>query len=143
MEKERVSKQIIVMRKSFEIDGKKITPRKGKYIAQGAHASLKAILDLMSSTDNGMSHSLTLNMGECSALKDWITGSFTKVCCVVETEEELLAIYLKAWEKGLISSLIKDSGRTEFGGVETITCCAIGPAWDDELNDITGHLELF
>lgn len=54
-----------------------------------------------------------------------------------------MSIYEKAKEKGLICSLIKDSGRTEFGGVETITCCAIGPAWSDELEGITDKLQLF
>jgi PTH2 family peptidyl-tRNA hydrolase len=134
------SKQVIVMRKSFVIDGKKVTPRKGKYIAQGAHASLKAILD-SGEIDNDVFRLYMLD--DESALKDWINGSFTKVCCVVETEEELLSVYNKAKEKGLISSLITDSGLTEFGGVPTITCCAIGPAWSDELEEITGKLELF
>lgn len=148
------SKQVIVMRKSFIIDGKKITPRKGKYIAQGAHASLKAILDLMRSSDLLATTSLVLDLPdnelknnvylkERSALQDWITGSFTKVCCVVETEEEIVDLYNKAKEKGLICSIIKDNGLTEFNGVPTITCCAIGPAWSDEVDEITGKLELF
>lgn len=136
---ENKSKQVIVMRKSFTIDGKKITPRKGKYIAQGAHACLKAILDSCVEETEGLS----LYLEPDSALQDWINGSFTKVCCVVETEEELLAVYNKAVEKGLICSLITDAGHTEFNGVPTITCCAIGPAWSDELQEITGHLELF
>lgn len=138
----KISKQVIVMRKSFIIDEKKITPRKGKYIAQGAHASLGAILNQMIRV-NGKKDTLELILNEGSAIKDWIDNSFTKVCCVVETEEELLIIYNKAKEKGLICSLITDNGRTEFGGVSTITCCAIGPAWSEELEDITDKLELF
>lgn len=140
------------MRKSFMIDGKKITPRKGKYIAQGAHSCLKAILDQMVTNSNfkyissqgqdgEITYSLTLQAG--SAIHDWITNQFTKVCCVVETEEELMAIYNKAKEKGLVCSLIEDKGHTEFNGIPTITCCAIGPCWSDELDEITGKLELF
>src|SRR5258708_14097129 len=125
----RISKQVIVMRKSFVIDGKKITPRKGKFVAQGSHSSLKAILDLMKGKDHSR---MVLECDYDSALFDWLSGSFTKVCCVVETEEELLAVYNKAKEKDLICSLITDNGLTEFGGVPTITCCAIGPAWSDE-----------
>jgi PTH2 family peptidyl-tRNA hydrolase len=64
-------------------------------------------------------------------------------CCYVETEEELLEVYNKAKEKGMISCLITDKGLTEFNGVPTITCCAIGPAWSDELDEITGNLKLF
>lgn len=137
------SKQVIVMRKSFIIDGKKITPRKGKYIAQGCHSSLKAILDYGYITGEVDDLGFTIDLKENSALKDWLTGSFTKVCCVVETEEEIIALYNKAKESGLICSLIKDAGLTEFGGTPTITCCAIGPAWSDEVDEITGQLELF
>lgn len=139
------SKQVIVMRKEFIVDGKKVTPRKGKYIAQGAHASLAAILDQM---DTYQSHTdgfvvSKLYMDKESALFDWVKGSFTKVCCSVDTEEELLDVYNKAKAKGLICSLITDKGLTEFNGVPTIICCAIGPAWSDELEEITGNLKLF
>lgn len=149
---DRISKQVIVMRKSFVIDGKKITPRKGKYISQGCHSSVGAILGQMEKhgnfkyissqgTDGTITYELRLEAG--SAIHEWIIGSFTKIVCCVETEEELLAVYNKAKEKGLITSLIEDKGNTEFAGVPTITCCAIGPAWSDELEDITGKLELF
>lgn len=131
---------------------KKITPRKGKMISQGSHASLKAILDAMdehssikylhSNGQEGES-TKTLVLQGGSALNDWIKNAFTKVTCVVETEEEIIALYEKAKEKGLICSIIKDAGLTEFGGVPTITCCAIGPAWSDEVDEITGGLELF
>lgn len=143
----RISKQVIVMRKSFIVDGKKVTPRKGKYIAQGSHASLGAILNLMdvdfdikNETDNYQKRSLYLYRE--SALYDWLTGSFTKVTLCVETEEELLAVYNKAKEAGLITCLITDSGRTEFNGIPTITCCSI-LGWSDEVDPISGNLELF
>lgn len=135
----RISKQVIVMRKSFIVDGKKVTPRKGKYIAQGAHASLKSILDLGMFVEDEM----VIYFEDKEALRDWIKGQFTKICVSVETEEELLEVYNKAKEKGLICSLITDAGHTEFNGQPTITCCAIGPAWSDELDEITGNLQLF
>jgi peptidyl-tRNA hydrolase, PTH2 family len=135
------SKQVIVMRKSFEIEGKKITPRKGKYIAQGAHASMKALLDCGYKVL--LKDKFVINYQDNSALKDWLEGSFTKVCCVVETEKEITDLYEKAKEKGLPCSLITDSGLTEFNNIPTITCCAIGPAWENELDEITGHLGLF
>jgi len=132
------------MRKSFIVDGKKVTPRKGKYIAQGSHASLGAILGQMEIDvdikDDYQKRSLYLDHE--SALYDWLTGSFTKVTLCVETEEELLAVYNKAKEAGLITCLITDSGRTEFNGIPTITCCSI-LGWSDEVDPITGNLELF
>lgn len=137
------SKQIIVMRKEFIVDGKKVTPRKGKYIAQGSHAVLGAILNQMDVDDLHDYQLRSLYLDRESALYDWLNNAFTKVCCYVETEEELLEVYNKAKEKGLISCLITDKGLTEFNGVPTITCCAIGPAWSDELDEITGNLKLF
>jgi PTH2 family peptidyl-tRNA hydrolase len=38
--------------------------------------------------------------------------------------------------------LITDAGATEFHGVPTHTCCAVGPAWTDEVDAITGALPL-
>lgn len=133
----RISKQIIVMRKEFMVDGKKVTPRKGKFVSQGAHAVLGAILNQMEVNDLTNYQLRQLYLDRDSALYHWLNNAFTKVCCVVETEEELLEVYNKAKDKGLISCLITDKGLTEFGGVATITCCAIGPAWDDELIGIT------
>ena len=57
----------------------------------------------------------------------WLTGSFAKVCCRVDSEEELLQIHDKALESGLEVYLITDSSRTEFHGQPTRTCLAIGP----------------
>lgn len=141
------------MRKSFIIDGKKVTPRKGKYIAQGAHASMAAILEQAKQPIGGLAGAdfIVIPLAEKrdgflnapTVLQDWLLGKFTKICTCVETEEELLAVYNAAKAKGLMCSLITDAGLTEFGGVPTITCCAIGPAWSDELDEITGKLELF
>ena len=126
------------MRKEFMVDGKKVTPRKGKFVAQGAHACLKAILD--STHEVNVSGQLSKHLHLDGALLDWINGRFTKICLSIDTEEELLAVYNKAKEKGLMCSLITDAGLTEFNGTPTITCCAIGPAWSDEIDEITSKL---
>ena len=65
-----------------------------------------------------------------------------KIVVRVESEQELFDIYHKAQRAGLITSLILDAGLTEFDGVPTYTCIAIGPATDDDLKPITGHLKL-
>ena len=72
----------------------------------------------------------------------WLTGSFAKVCCRVNSEEELLVIRDKAVEAGLEVHVITDSGKTEFHGVPTNTCLAIGPDVAEKIDEITGHLEL-
>lgn len=100
--------------------------RKGKMIAQGAHASLKATLENL----------------EHPCVKEWLSEAFTKICVGVNTVEELVALVATADSKNIIASVILDAGRTEFAGVPTITCAAIGPAPEEEIDKITGHLKL-
>ena len=132
-------KQVIVMRKDLNM-------RKGKMIAQGSHSSMKVFFDmLLPKTEHGDTINLhmVLPPGEIGrGLCDWIEGIFTKVCCSVDSEEELLSIYKSAQEKGLPCALIQDAGITEFGGVLTYTCCAIGPAKSELIDPITGDLKL-
>ena len=119
---------------------KDLNMRKGKMVAQGAHASMKAVLDSMKFMSK--ENSMILKFNNNSAMQDWIGGRFTKVCVSVDSEAELLEIFNKAKAAKLTSALIIDAGATEFNGVPTKTCCAIGPAWSDEIDNITGHLKL-
>lgn len=124
-------KQVIVMRKFKEM-------RKGKYIAQGAHASVGAILGQAKQDGN----KLVLDLTD-ERMAPWLTGRFKKICVYVETEEQLLEVYNTAKEKGLICSLIKDAGLTEFHGVATLTAVAVGPDREDKIDAVTKHLPLF
>lgn len=129
-------KQIIVMRKDLGM-------RKGKMIAQGAHASLAAILNQgrVDYDDEGFAQQLVIPL--CNeSLRAWLTGNFKKVCVYVNSEEELLALYEKAKASGIITSLITDSGLTEFNGVPTNTCIAVGPDEDSKIDTVTGGLPL-
>lgn len=134
-------KQIIVMRKDLNM-------RRGKQIAQGCHASLGAVLSCGYNTYSPASsgpdplHGKHIDLLNHPALKDWLENSFTKICVSVDSEQELLDIHQKAKDAGLINCLITDNGTTEFNGVPTLTCCAIGPAYPEELDPITGHLKL-
>jgi PTH2 family peptidyl-tRNA hydrolase len=138
-----MTKQMIVMRKDLNM-------RKGKMIAQGAHSSVAVLLN-----QGNIFHPVSITpwggtevresqfiLDLTPALKEWITGLFTKICVSVDSEEELMAVYNKAKDSGLLCALITDCGLTEFNGVPTKTCCAIGPASDEELQPITGHLKL-
>ena len=126
---ERNSKQVIVMRKDLNM-------RKGKMIAQGAHASLKVLLDRGQLADGSFTFTIT------AAMADWLGGRFAKICVSVTSEAALDAIADKARAAGLPCALIVDAGTTEFHGVPTKTCCAVGPAWSDEVDAITGELPL-
>ena len=100
--------------------------RKGKMIAQGAHASLGAYLKYPE-------HPYTLA---------WLDGPFKKIAVGVDSEEELFEIYRLAQEATLPCILIKDAGLTEFGGIPTHTAVCVGPGPEDEINKITGELKL-
>ncbi len=122
-------KQVIVLRKDLNM-------RKGKMVAQGAHASMKAILNQAS----GAYGVLTIKMTD--EMEDWLMGIFTKICVSVDSEDELLELYENAKDAGLICSLIQDAGLTEFDGVPTYTAVAIGPAKAADIDKITGNLKL-
>jgi PTH2 family peptidyl-tRNA hydrolase len=124
-------KQVIVVRKDLGM-------RKGKCVAQGAHASLGAILSLMARHEDG---SRTLPADD--RVNPWLDHSFTKPVVYVTSEAELLEIHSKATEAGLIACLIRDNGTTEFKGVPTYTAVAVGPDLIEKVDEITGHLPLF
>lgn len=111
--------------------------RKGKMIAQGAHASMACLLNWAAWPAHDR---VSIVLSE--AAQDWLKGAFTKICVRVNSEEELLQIHKKADDAGLLCSLIQDSGRTEFKGVPTYTCCAIGPDYSEKIDEITRGLAL-
>lgn len=127
------AKQVIVMRKFPSL-------RTGKYCAQAAHASMGALLSIAKVDDYG--DKLTINLYN-PHIKAWLTGRFKKVTVYVETEQELIDLYDTAQKAGIPSSLIRDAGLTEFGGVPTITAVGIGPGSAEEIDAITGKLKLF
>jgi len=110
--------------------------RKGKMIAQGAHASLAVVIE-GARIDHGV---MTVELDD--AMAAWLGGRFTKVCVSVDSEAALDAIVAKARAAKLPCALITDAGVTEFHGVPTKTCCAIGPAWSDAVDAVTGELPL-
>ena len=127
---ERSPKQVIVMRKDLGM-------RKGKMIAQGAHASLKVL------ADRGRLDGDVLAIPLDEPAREWlVSGRFTKVCVSVDSEAALDEVVARATAAGVPCALIVDSGRTEFHGVPTKTCCAVGPAWADAVDAITGSLPL-
>jgi PTH2 family peptidyl-tRNA hydrolase len=139
---ERTAKQVIVMRKDLNM-------RKGKMIAQGAHASLKVLLDAgamdagdAANADTGAGAGARFSLALSPALAEWLGGRFAKICVSVDSEAALDAVVEQARAAGVPCALVVDSGRTEFHGVPTKTCCAVGPAWTDEVDAITGGLPL-
>ena len=112
-------KQIIVMRTDLGMGV-------GKMIAQGAHASMKVT---------------QLHFND-ERVKSWLDGAFTKIVVEVGSEQELLKVYDKAKEHGLLVERIDDNGRTVFNNNVTLTCIAVGPDTHENLKPVTGRLRL-
>lgn len=124
-------KQVIVVRKDLNM-------RKGKMVAQSAHSSL-AFLTRYSQIDGD---TLTVKLKNPDEVQQWLQEGFTKICVSVDSEEELDAIYKAAFDANLNVNMIIDSGLTEFHGVKTKTCLAIGPNRKEDIDKITGSLKL-
>ncbi len=120
-------KQVIVIRKDLKM-------RRGKEIAQGSHASMAFMSGAF--TDDAWPDMTT-------AALTWLKTKFTKVCLRVDSEEALMDVYNRAKDAGLMVHLITDSGLTEFNGVPTRTCIAIGPDYSDNIDAVTGDLKLY
>lgn len=144
-------KQVIVIRKDLKM-------RRGKEIAQGAHAAMKWLVERVRQVDTAVSEAYSKGATNCIphelsevapgipltvAEDQWIYGLFTKICLVVDSEAELEEIYQKAKDKGLEVHMVTDSGATEFNGVPTKTCLAIGPDEARIIDPITEHLRLY
>lgn len=127
------TKQVIVIRKDLNM-------RRGKSEAQACHASMKVFFDLSKKIDiEGKRHMVT---PLTNAMDKWSSGQFTKISLSCNSEEELIALYNEAKIKNIPCALVEDSGKTEFHGIKTKTCIAIGPADVNIIDSITGTLKL-
>lgn len=117
-------KQVIVIRKDLNM-------RKGKMVAQGSHASIAFL-----------TRRIQNNEPLTEVQNQWLQNSFVKICVSVDSEQELLEIQEKATSNGIECHLVTDNGTTEFGGVPTKTCLALGPDYAEKINEISGHLKL-
>lgn len=122
-------KMILVWRKDLQV-------RKGKYGAQMAHCAQAWLLDRIKEYNPDP---LYFSKEE----KEWMNGNHKKVCLQVENEQELMEIYSQAKKAKLTVHLIVDAGLTEFGGIPTKTCIAIGPNRSNDIDKITSSLKLY
>lgn len=123
-------KQVIVWRHDLAV-------RLGKKLAQAGHAALADFSSLLrqhcDEERNVSAFKLT------PAQFEWYKTNFRKIVLRVDNEEQLMVIYNRAVELGLPVELIIDSGLTEFHGVPTKTCLAIGPEYDEKVDMVTGE----
>jgi PTH2 family peptidyl-tRNA hydrolase len=130
----RAVKQVIIIRRDLGM-------RRGKEIAQGAHASMAWLTERLGHLQSLPVDVFVVSLTE--AQRQWVAGIFRKVTCQVWSAAELASLYEAAKDAGLEAHLIADAGMTEFAGVPTVTALAIGPDFDDELDPVTSSLKLY
>lgn len=131
------TKQVIVVRKFPNL-------RTGKYCSQVAHASMAFLTKNIKIKRKYFWYYIDIDISweNVKEINHWLKNSFRKICVYVNSEEELEAIHQKALDNGLMSNMIEDNGATEFNGVKTKTCIAIGPHYDEKFVGVTDHLPL-
>jgi len=134
------TKQVIVIRKDLNM-------RKGKIASQASHSSFKVYLDLCediveNDEISGQLYKKVFTYEKNDHWDNWLNGIFTKIVVCCESEQELNDLYQKAKDSDIPCSMIVDAGLTEFNGVSTKTCIAIGPSNSDKIDEITKNLKL-
>ncbi|MFP4115796.1 MAG: peptidyl-tRNA hydrolase Pth2 [Candidatus Aenigmatarchaeota archaeon] len=110
-------KQVVVVRGDLALS-------KGKLAAQVAHASLGAY-----------------RKTEKKTRKNWKNSGEKKAVVEAEDKGELLELRRNADNLDLPTHLVKDAGRTEIPE-GTATALAVGPAEEEKVDKVTGHLPL-
>ena len=118
-------KQVIVICKDLKM-------RRGKEIAQCSHASNQILIEVAFKGKN-----------PSEELMEWLNTGTTKVVVQVDSEEALMQIYHAARDRDLEVNLVTDHGKTEFKGIPTKTCLAIGPHESSKIDEITSYLSLY
>lgn len=114
-------KMVIVLRTDLKMS-------KGKIAAQAGHAAVSAAQEARKKRPEWWER--------------WIEEGQCKIAVKARSEKELLELERKAKELELPTALISDRGLTELPP-DTTTCLGIGPAPSNEVDKITGELDLF
>lgn len=109
-------KQVIIVRDDLGMS-------RGKAVAQGAHVSVLAV-----------------RQANELLVEDWLGEGGKKITLSVTSREELMELVEAA--TGLPTATIQDKGYTELDP-GTLTAGAIGPAGEEQIDDITGNLPLY
>lgn len=100
---------------------------KGKIAAQCSHAAVGAYEKALKR--------------DPESLKIWQMTGQAKVAVKTDSVEEIKQLADNAKKLGLVTSLIRDAGRTQIAA-NSITVLGIGPAPKSVIDKVTGHLKL-
>ena len=104
---------------------------RGKIAAQVAHAAVTAVLAAQGAQDAQRG----------SDFRAWLLEGQPKVVLRAGSAAELSQIADAARAAGLAAEIIRDAGRTQLAP-GTLTCCAVGPAENSQVDAVTGGLAL-
>ncbi|MBI2546347.1 peptidyl-tRNA hydrolase [Candidatus Woesearchaeota archaeon] len=110
-------KQVILVREDLKLP-------KGKLSAQVAHASVDAMLKTPK-----------------KIIDAWRAEGMGKIVLKVKDEAELRRYRQLAEQKGLVTALITDAGKTVLAP-GTVTCLGIGPDDESIIDKVTGNLKM-
>lgn len=113
-------KLAIIMRTDIKLS-------KGKLASQAAHAAVIA-------------YQQTLEESPKIAAK-WLQVGQPKIVLKVDSLEALEKLELAADQIFLMTSIVRDAGRTQIAA-GTLTCLALGPDYDDRIDSIIKELKL-
>ncbi len=113
-------KQAILVRRDLKMP-------KGKLAAQVAHASVEAVLKSLE--------------GNEKIVSKWRKEGMKKVVLKVDSLAELRSFKKKAKSKKIACAEIADAGRT-FLKPGTISCLAIGPDYEEKVDELTKSLKM-
>ncbi len=76
-----------------------------------------------------------------AVLEDWLRGGQKKIALIVPTLADLESLERAARSHGVPTVWVEDAGLTEVAP-GTRTCLGLGPARSDDIDPITGSLDL-
>lgn len=100
---------------------------RGKIASQAAHAAVIAFKQTIDENP--------------SMAEKWLRVGQPKIVLKVETLDELERLQMRATERSVMTSLVRDAGRTQIMA-GTTTCLALGPDYDEKIDEIVRELKL-
>ncbi|XP_028168349.1 peptidyl-tRNA hydrolase 2, mitochondrial-like [Ostrinia nubilalis] len=76
-----------------------------------------------------------------AGLRCWQRTGQAKIALKTDSLDEVMQIAENAKKMGLITSMIRDAGRTQIAA-NSVTVLGVGPAPKDIVDKVTGHLKL-